>query len=197
MAYLCPICKKPLICYWKLDRKEPVPNHVVGRALRDRGFGGYRFFETKGGQGFEYDSEKDPKKRHQHEKKEKKYQWGDEETVKLWVNYLKLNPVFSINGLIDELLTYYSPVDKGHLYISTQSQASKWITRMRKQKMFKVIEDKMKHGKSLFFIDLIAWKKMLEEAGSWRDSLDNRLDIMKTIFGAEIANDIDLGSKEE
>ena len=67
LYYECPICKAPLLAFWKYkEGQKGIDDNAVGRALRDSGFNAYRFFESKAGQGFEYDFEKDPNKKHNH-----------------------------------------------------------------------------------------------------------------------------------
>jgi len=189
MCYLCPICEDPIIVYWKLNGEKPISADAVGRALRDSGFGGYRFFETKGGQGFEYDSEKDPRKRHNHEKAESS-PYGPDTVTQLWMPYIKLNPIFSVNEFFDKCLNAqggnYEP---GHLFVDTQSFALELIKKMRDNTaMFKVVDDCMNHGKQLFFFNLHAWAEKTTVGYSYyqsdKDKHQKLVDALREYFGA-------------
>ena len=161
MLYECPIDHMPLIAYWKITNGRADPN-TVGRALRDSGFGGYRFFETQDGQGFEYDPEKDPRNRHQHGvKKESSYYYRpQDEFESLYLLFLKLNPVYSLNDFFLKLLTAYnSNYPKDHQFVDNQALAVKLIARMKRlPEIFLVIDDKLKHGKSIFYFELVQWE---------------------------------------
>ena len=194
MCYLCPIedCNKPIIAYWKVPiRNQRTTSGIVGKALRDSGFGGYRFFETEKGQGFEYDPEKDPRKRHQHSK-EKSYYWkrGPKEYEILWVNFIKLNPIFSLNDFFSRTINPHGDeFGKDHRFINTQSLADIFLRQMKYHaNIFKVSNDIMNHGKPIFYFNLVEW----EDKTRYAYSLDDRMGILMEWFGKDNINKLEV-----
>lgn len=161
MCYICPLCKEPIIAYWKLGDSKPITADVVGRALRDSGFGGYLFYETANGQGFEYDHEKDPRKRHGHEKVEH-HDYSEDSVLELWYPAIELNPIFSINDLFARCLDPHGDTyEKTHSFVADQKLALELIEAMRKfGDSFTVVDDLMKHGKPLFYFNLVNWNQL-------------------------------------
>jgi len=206
MCYLCPLEKEPktpLIAYWKIrNQKARVNPNIVGRALRDSGFGGYRFFESAQGQGFEYDSEKDPRKRHQHGVKNESYygysSWGNNsEFTELWVPFLSLNPIFSINHFFAKVLDPNSAdLGKNHIFVTDIDVAlNTFIKKLfsNQPQYFKITEDKMGHGKPLFFFNLVAW----ETASKNSYSLAGRITALTRILGEDAMSHVNTKSKWE
>lgn len=198
MCYLCPICKKPIIAYWKVPFKnDRTDAGTVGRALRDSGFGGYRFFETKEGQGFEYDSDKDPRKRHQHAKEKLYgyYRGGETEYEILWIPFIKLNPLFNLNNFFKRTLDLYDDTfPKTHQFIIDQSKAVNiFIKRMNKfQDTFKIAEDTIKHGKPLFYFNLVTWTNKTRYSGT---DIPDRLKELAEWFGEDNMSMINVKSE--
>ena len=195
MYYECPVCHKPLIAYWTVPGNDNrATENIVGRALRDSGFGGYRFFGTANGQGFEYDPEKDPRKRHQHGQREKRYWGGEGEYTQLWNNYLKHNPLYNINEFLSDIMAIAEyKFKKGHLFVSNQAQAIEIIENMtsRRADAFKLIDDKIGHGKEMFFFDIIEYRKSMERA--WNER--TRIEKLVGFIGEETIMAIDDGGR--
>lgn len=192
MCYICPICKEPLLVYWKLNNKPRVTNRIVGRALRDSGFGAYRFFEEENGQGFEYDPEKDPKKRHYHQKKSE-YAWS-ETITQSWFIFMQLNPIVTVNRLLHIMINrgeFEKLLPEHHQFIIDQALAMEFIETMRaKAEYFHVIDDIVKHGKPIFYLDIIRWQQQFStwdrsEYAGIRKSMDifDRSLLMRLNYG--------------
>jgi len=161
MCYICPFDDSPLLAYWILNGKERANDRVVGRALRDSGFGAYNFFETGDNQGFEYDPEQDPKKRHLHQEYST-YSWKGNELNSAWANYNQLNPIVSVNKLLDFMIIKYDgdhfENKDDHIFAKDQNLCIKFIDKMRDiSEYFKVIDDICKHGKPIFMFELVKW----------------------------------------
>lgn len=193
MCYLCPVCNEPLLAYWKTDTLSPADEKQVGRALKDSGFGAYRFFQEEDGQGIEYDTDKDPKKRHMHQESSE-YAWSDK-IQKSWTIYMKLNPIVTVNALLSKMLMYSVHVPEDHLFISSQEIALQFIDRMRNEglPLFMVIEDICKHGKPIFYFEEMQWGK---RSGGYASVMSNILEASK-IFGTNLMRKVDYGEDEE
>lgn len=153
LYYECPICKAPLIAFWKYNEgQKGIDDNAVGRALRDSGFNAYRFFESKNGQGFEYDFEKDPNKKHNHMESTgygySRYGGSSE----YFIPFMTLNPIFTVNDMLKAALNDQA-VDAG---IDTPDKALEVLEVLRGEKAapyFKVVDDRMKHGKPILFFN--------------------------------------------
>jgi len=170
----------------------------VGRALRDSGFGGYRFFESAKGQGFEYDSEKDPRKRHQHGVKPEYHSYySNVEYTELWIPFLSLNPIFSLNQFFSKSLDPMgTDLGKNHQYITDINVAmDTFINRIfaNQPEYFKITNDTMKHGKPLFFFNLVAWEKL---SGN-NYGLDQRKQKLTRLLGEDAMSLVNTTSKWE
>jgi len=191
MCYRCPICQEPIIAYWIVppgnNRATP---QIVGRALRDSGFGGYRFFETDQGQGVEADPEKDPRQKHSHKEEKAGYMYGAEVTQQ-WIPFIKLNPIFSVNDWVKRCIDSYTSGDP-ILYVKTQAHAQKVIDAMVGRAEFKVVEDSMGHGKPVFFFNFVKWEK----AARSKYDKKEKFEALKGMIGS-IADTLDLGEKEK
>ncbi len=154
MYYTCPICKAPIFAFWKLkEGQKGIDENECGRALRDSGFNGYRFFESRGGQGFEYDSEKDPNKRHNHSVSTGYSSYGGNE---YYVSFMKLNPIFSVCELLKDILrTETLPFE------ISQEKALEIMEKLETagKDYFKLSRDHMKHGKPIIFFNKGKWQK--------------------------------------
>jgi hypothetical protein len=192
LCYLCPICKEPVIAYWQVkDDSNRVAPQTVGRALRDSGFGGFRFFETKDGQGFEYDPVKDPRAKHKHSK-EKSRGYGPVKYEILYAPFIELNPVFSVNHFFQRTLDpQESEFGKGHRFVMTQSAAMDFIEVMQdKSDTFKISKDLLKHGKPIFWFNVIPWE---DEFEYYHGNLpEKRLALLKAMFGDAMISGLDL-----
>lgn len=187
MCYLCPIEKEPeyapITAYW-LTNKEKVSASVVGKALGDSGFGGYRFFETVKGQGFEYDHEKDPRKRHGHTE-ERIYGGG---FVTLWYPFIKLSPIFSINEFFFKVLGgAYGDYPSEWKFVSSDTIAIEFISKMRKMPPFKVVDDICKHGKPLFYLNYVAWENKVRYAMT-----KEKVKMLEEWFGIELMSKVNI-----
>jgi len=195
MCYLCPICKKPIIAYWKVpeENNRTTPN-IIGRALRDSGFGGFRFFSTERGQGFEYDWEKDPRKRHQHGKKKQYYYGSGDEYEELWALFIKLNPIFSINDFLNRILDPHdTEFPKDFQFISTQTLTESFFNEMQKRvDAFKISSDMRNHGKDLFYFNIVYWEQMTKY-GVYE--LSDRIDKLREWFGDDLIRRLDFNGK--
>lgn len=204
MCYVCPLCKEPLIAYWKLDGKPRVTDRVAGRALRDSGFGAYRFFEDEEAQGFEYAPNKDPKNRHYHQEKESSsYSFRPAEVIKSHVPYMELNPMASVNRLLHGMINpeaYGRSFAEGHQFVTNQAVALKFIEKMRRNEarpaladMFKVIDDINNHGKPIFLFEITQWSNMI------RYSYDVGSHFKKAIsvFSRQLMAQLFYGDKDE
>ena len=156
LYYTCPICNKPIMAYWKIGPNDKkLTENEIGRALRDSGFNGYRHFESVGGQGFEYDFEKDPNKRHNHVKSSPYgYRYGG--TGEYYVPFIKLNPVFQVKELFKNTFRGAdTPI------VSTMNEAlsimEKLETNEDAKRYFKFTYDKLKHGKQIMFFNQGQW----------------------------------------
>lgn len=195
MCYLCPICEKPIIAYWKIPpMNNRVTPDVIGRALRDSGFGGFRFFSTDRGQGFEFDPEKDPRNRHQHGKEKERYYggYGAKEYDELWHLFIKLNPIFSMNDLFKRLLDPYdNEFAKNYQFISTQAATDKFFKEMKnRSEIFKISSDKMKHGKDLFYFNIVQWEQITQYGVH---DVSDRVKKLREWFGDELMGELHIG----
>jgi hypothetical protein len=194
MCYICPICKEPLMVYWKLNGKPRVTNRIVGRGLRDSGFGAYRFFEEENGQGFEYDPEKDPKKRHYHQKRSE-YAWSDN-IIQSWFIFMELNPLVTVNKLLNLMINrgeFEKLFPENHPFITEQNLALEFIEAMRsKPDYFHVIHDIVKHGKPIFYLDIIRWQ---QQFSSWDRSEYAGIREALNIFDRSLLKRLNYGEK--
>lgn len=192
MAYSCPICQQPLIAYWKItDPDERATDNTVGRALRDSGFGGYRFFQTSNGQGFEFDPEKDPRKRHQHIKNIANSWEREPRYEEFWLLFIKLNPLFSVNDFLCKILDpMESKFPKGHMFIKKQSRALRLINKefAYRKDVFKIVKDKMNHGKPLFYFNFVKYQDAVRYTYDDADKLRKFVNFI----GEETLREIDL-----
>lgn len=186
MAYPCPFGDFPLIAYWQTRDSGPGVQDIRS-ALDDSGFEGYRVFETEGGQGFEYDLEKDPKKRHEHDE-------GTYYSSVIWKPYLSLNPAFALRNLI--AATTGTEVSQIEMY--PVPEALGLIENMRdEESYFRVVDDIIGHGKPLFFFNWSKWADQWKYGYADRDS---KMEQMQRVLGLPKANptlEIPFESKEQ
>jgi len=193
MYYECPVCAKPLIAYWQVeDNQERATANLVGRALKDSGFGGYRFFESTKGQGFEYDPERDPRKRHQHVKQER-YSWGGVgDITEMFNNYLKFNPVYNINDMMKDILNMfgYWSFPSEHRYVDHPRYAMDIIKGLNNKhpEIFLTLKDRENHGKQMFFLDVVKLKKLFGSVYSEKAAVDGLINF----FGRDLLSMMEL-----
>ena len=197
MCYVCPLCKEPLIAYWKLDGKPRVTDRVAGRALRDSGFGAYRFFEDEEAQGFEYAPNKDPKNRHYHQERSEGYGYGAREVIKSHVPYMELNPMASVNRLLHGMINpeaFGRSFAEGHQFVTNQAVALKFIEKMRHNElMFTVIDDINDHGKPIFLFEITSWSNMIRYSYDIRSHFSKAIEV----FSRPLMSQLYYGDKDE
>jgi hypothetical protein len=187
MAYLCPICKEPILCLFQSDSKKVTPQEI-GNALQDRGFNAYRIFETIKGQGFEYDEGKDPKKRHSHHDDSESYSYTSSE--KYYQLFTQLNPQFSISEFISYTYgRYFGQIPKNApTAIRNLEVANKFMANLKKHpEMFLLSEDICGHGKPIFFLNMEKWNKTV---GNY--DAEQYKKFMMRIFGSDLLKQLNL-----
>jgi len=194
MCYLCPICDKPVHAYWKVPTHDHrATSNTIERALRDSGFGGYRFFETDSGQGIEYDPVKDPRGRHKHSKTMSTWS-GPVRYEFLWNPFIKLNPVFSVNEFLSSIVDPHgSEYGQNFQFIDSQSTAvDGFISKMEDHKdIFKVSKDILKHGKPIFWFNIVKWD---EKIAYFSGDANQRLALLADWFGDAVLKKVDMTS---
>ena len=182
MCYLCPLDNIPLYAQWKLNGKPKASDNVIGRALRDSGFGSHRIFETPDGQGFEYDFEKDPRKKHAHEERPTYgYSRSYGAATQRYRPFLTLNPLFNVNDFIRYALGKEKAPDR----ITDDKIAERFIAAMKRQpKYFKVLEDICGHGRSLFYLNEIEFHN--ETDGFYSDREAKILELLTDWLGIDL-----------
>lgn len=199
MCYLCPFDNIPIYAYWKITEKKKTNKGIVGRALRDSGFGGYKFFQTKDGHGYEYDVNNDPKKRHQHQKYDERFY--NNRVIELWNLYTKLNPQYSVNKLIHKLLGGYSGVyivNEKWWFITSQEQAMQWIKKMKALNitLFRVLLDICAHGKPIFYFNIAQWLNIFERH-YYGDTNKKKKEQIIEWFGEDLVKALNIPNQEE
>jgi hypothetical protein len=195
MCYLCPLCDKPILAYWQLPPHDNrATENVVERALRDSGFGGFRFFSTVNGQGFEYDPVKDPRKRHNHPKSSAPDWRGMTKYTELWEPFIKLNPVFSVNDFLARIIDPHNTTfPRDFQFVSKTGVALSFIRAMENRSgIFQVSKDIMKHGKPIFWFNVVKWDEKIE----YRSAADAkmRLDMIAEWIGDDRISEVNIES---